>query len=345
VHSSPQSLAYLGWHGRGNLGDDAIRAGVTASLPGTPLVDAPLYPRDLARVVRSGNVRALRRSLPFLGGGTCVGRRNWRVHVWCGLALARQRPALAVGVGVEDPAFSGRNSFSDEGELRRWRGVLRNFDRVTVRGPRSAELLADVGVDATVVGDPALALERPLGDVDEERIGINLGFGDDLWGHDPEAVSDVVSTSCRDLVRRGYRVVGLAANAEDVPLLRRTFERAGIVAEVELPHTPDEFSANARRCALVVTMRLHAAVLAALAGTPTVMLEYQPKCRDFARSIGSEQHLVRTDGLSAGTFVDGVLALLDNRAAEAARIDAAVDELRERLASEFGRANAVSAAR
>ncbi|MCU1427325.1 MAG: hypothetical protein JWL83_1325 [Actinomycetia bacterium] len=335
-----RSIAYLGWHGRGNLGDDAIRSGVAASLPGQQLLDVPLYPSDLL-AMSPRMLRRLPSSVPFLGGGTCVGRRNWRVHVRCGLALARGRPASAVGVGVEDPAFSGRNSFSGGGELQRWRSTLRAFDRVTVRGPRSAELLADVGVDAPVVGDPALALERPSRVVEEGRIGVNIGFGDDLWGHDPERVADAVAETCRELAARGHHLVGLAVNEADGPMLERVLGATGQPITIDSPESPEAFAASAQQCSLVVAMRLHASVLAALSGTPTVSLEYQPKCRDFARSIGAEQHLVRTDQVSPSMLLDAALALFEQRASERARLLDAVDVLRARLRAEFAHVSSI----
>ncbi len=46
---------------------------------------------------------------------------------------------------------------------------------------------------------------------------------------------------------------------------------------------------------VVVGERLHAAIMAAAAGTPFVGLEYRPKLRDFARSVDQEDFIVRTD--------------------------------------------------
>jgi len=326
-------LGYLGWHSRGNVGDDAIHDGVIASMPGVSIVDIPLYPRDFVKGL--GNLKRLGASIPFLGGGTCVGRRNWRLHVIGGLTMARCRPAAAVGVGVEDPAFAGRHSFSDRGELAHWRKVLRRFDGVSVRGPRSAELLADIGVQARVVGDPALALGRPCELPDMGLVGVNLGFGDDLWGHDPDAVVSATSAMCTELAQRGYRVVGLAINPGDVQLLRRMLGRAGLPPTVEAPASASLFAAAAARCNVIVAMRLHAAILAALAGVPSVQLEYQPKCRDFARSIGGEQHLLRTDRLTSSGLVAGTLGLIENRDTEAARVTTMVDALRASLREEF----------
>src|SRR5579862_5168872 len=39
---------YVGWHGQGNIGDDAIREAVEIGLDGVCLIDLPLYPRAIA---------------------------------------------------------------------------------------------------------------------------------------------------------------------------------------------------------------------------------------------------------------------------------------------------------
>lgn len=77
------------------------------------------------------------------------------------MALTKDNGSYAIGVGVEDPVFGGRNSGSGNGELKRWAPILSKFRTVSVRGPRSAELLADIGLDVEVSGDPALLLPGP----------------------------------------------------------------------------------------------------------------------------------------------------------------------------------------
>ena len=57
---------------------------------------------------------------------------------------------------------------------------------------------------------------------------------------------------------------------------------------------------------ILVGQRLHSVVFACGCGVPSVMLEYQPKSRDFMESIGMQQFSIRTDVID----VDKVLSLI-----------------------------------
>ena len=69
-----------------------------------------------------------------------------------GMARTRNKGSYAIGVGVEDPVFVGRNSGSEKDELKRWAPILSEFQIVSVRGPRSAELLSGIGLRCAGIG-------------------------------------------------------------------------------------------------------------------------------------------------------------------------------------------------
>lgn len=331
------TVAYLGWHGLGNLGDDAIYDAVRGQLRGATFLDLPRLPHQLiyATVTAAmGLNRSLRRSSQVVGGGTLVGRSQWRLLVNRGLALTKDNASYAIGVGVEDPAFGGRNSGSGKGELTRWAPILSKFRTVSVRGPRSAELLSDIGLDVEVSGDPALLLPRPAVTPEDGLIGVNLGFGDDLWGHDPTQLADEIAGAVKQLSSHGYRFVGILMNPED----RRWTEMALRdipEAEMVLPANPDAAARELARCSVAIVTRLHASVLASLSDTPVVSLEYQPKCRDFAFAIDDEKSLVRTDEVNSGVVVDRVFDAIGNASSIRSRKHTAVARLKRRLEGEY----------
>ncbi|MGB8405454.1 MAG: polysaccharide pyruvyl transferase family protein [Mycobacterium sp.] len=330
------SVAYLGWHGHGNLGDEAIYDAVSQQLSGANFADVPRSPLEFVKAAASGLMPSLRGSVQVIGGGTLIGRRHWRHLIKLGEVVTRNQRTYAIGVGVEDPVFSGRRSGSSRGELSRWPSILSRFESVSVRGPQSAELLSDVGFDVQVSGDPALLLPRPDVSPVEGLIGVNLGFHDDLWGHNAHAVAQELAGAVKHLAAQGYKFVGILMDARDRKWTSMALD--GVDAEMVFPEDSAGVTAELARCSLVVVTRLHAAILAALSDTPAISLEYQPKCRDFALSINDERSLIRTDTITQHEVIDRACALLADRQNIRASKRAAVDILRERLAAEFSAA-------
>lgn len=331
------SVLYVGWTGQHNLGDDAIADALIPHVPGIEPWHVPHDPAGFARKALSEGLFGNTKRTVLLGGGTVIGRRNWRLLLTAtGAVLARGRPWHLIGAGVEDPAFQGRNSFSEGDELSRWRPMCERFDRVTVRGPRSAQLLESVGVDATIVGDPALLHEPAPVQAKDRLVGVNLGFGDDLWGHDHERVVESVAELVRELVTDGWSARLIVINPKDTVYARECLRIAGVPqerAEVVTTLTVPRFLEAAGEATVLVAERLHALVLGAVAGTPLVGLEYQPKCADFLSSVDAWG--VRTDAVTADVLRERVDDLAARRDAESDRLTGVVAELRERLKVEL----------
>ncbi|MCV7100444.1 polysaccharide pyruvyl transferase family protein [Mycobacterium palustre] len=318
----------------GNLGDDAIYDAVRSQLPGATFLVMPRFQREMARTYATGLNRSLRRSRQVVGGGTLVGTYDFRQLIKRGFTLTRNNGSYAIGVGVDDPFFERRKNRSDKDELKRWAPILSEFRIVSVRGPRSAELLSDIGVNVEVSGDPALLLPRPDVAPEAGLVGLNLGFGDDdLWGQEPAKVAEEMAGAIKQLSSEGYRFVGILMNQVDKRWTGQALN--GVAADIVHPVDANAAARELARCSVAIVSRLHAGILAALSDTPVVQLEYLPKCRDFALSIDDERSLIRTDELTTAAVVDGVHNALADSANIEATTHAAVERLRQRLRAEY----------
>jgi polysaccharide pyruvyl transferase WcaK-like protein len=80
-----------------------------------------------------------------------------------------------------------------------------------------------------------------------------------------------------------------------------------------------------------VGIKLHAVALAMCSNVPSLMIEYRPKCREFATTMGVQDFCVRSDALD----VAQMLALVDDlraRGRETATVmQAHAAAIRERL--------------
>ena len=320
-------FGYLGWIGKSNLGDDAIADVLAEQLAPHTLVAAPMAIGELLRVRREPDRRgALASRRLLLGGGTVIGRANWRLNLAVALRACHGGPAVMIGAGVEDPSFRGRRSFSSFGELRRWRRLLvERFESVTVRGPRSAELCASIGVDARVVGDPALLAAMSAKTDPNGPVVVSLGYGDALRGGDQAAVVAAIARALADEPER--RVVAASVNPSDRVWAGELAVALGARVDVVDAFDVADFDRVSDGASCVIAERLHAGILAAAAGFAPVMIGYQPKVDDFAGSVGLAVH--RTDELDHDALVAAISSAGDHP-----RVIAAVADLRVLLSAE-----------
>jgi polysaccharide pyruvyl transferase WcaK-like protein len=201
-----------------------------------------------------------------------------------------------------------------------------------VRGPISKDLLDEAGARNVVVcGDPAVAFHapyatRPLPIRNGGRLRVGINSGDcsgNLWGR-AEDVQDSFVALVRWLQRSGHQIEIIPVWQKDVEACVDVARRSGLDRTTVSPvcYTHEAFLSRVETLDLMVCLKLHAGVLAAAANVPFVSLEYQPKCRDFAASLGWEDFVIRTDQVQAGKLIDLVAALiaqLDSRRIELCR--------------------------
>jgi polysaccharide pyruvyl transferase CsaB len=187
---------------------------------------------------------------------------------------------------------------------------------VTWRDPESARLAYEIGVRSPlqqVVPDPAYALlpaSRPEARAELASCG---------W----HAKQPYIAVCPRPwLGRTGYlealgRALERASESLDLPVLFVPLHElhdppvcetlaarpgfAGRARALSPVGSPSLLAAVLGEAELVVAMRLHAGILAARAGAPVVVLDYDPKTRAFAEQTGQSRWAVPVDELETAT--------------------------------------------
>ena len=292
-----------GYYGEHNLGDDALLQVLLSQLPPgwIPLVTAhdqqqvrsrfeTVWP-DLQTVDRR-SLKAVLAALPgcralVLGGGSLLqDSTSFRsLLYYAALILAARARGLTVllwGQGL--------------GPLRRRRSrllarlLLAQADGISWRDAASARLAASWGRDAAQGSDPVWALPplhwqgqggpivlcwRPV-----------AMLGDQGWRLLLQALEGLAERSGRPVQWLPFHQdqdTDLLADLDRRGLLGEQLRRRSVQVQVE---TPEQAMQCFQGASLVLAMRLHGLILAALAGSPCAALSYDPKVAAAAEALG-----------------------------------------------------------
>lgn len=295
-------VRYVGWVGKDNLGDEAMLQATVDLMPWA----------DVSTRGEAGH-------LLLLGGGTLINRNQYLSWL-----TERDSPRLeraVFGTGVASLTYWGETE-----DPEKWKRWLDTCCYVGVRGPNSAKTLSDWGYEGEfeICGDPALAL---IGKGEAEAGSVLVApvwTGGELWGgSDLEVVEEIAGAVSR-LLTEGRKVTLFSCHPTDDRPILMIRDMVGPGTEYFCGYESVDKSMNVISSAsVVIGERLHACVLAAAAGRPFVGLEYRPKVRDFAASVGMEQYVMRTDEVGRDDLVELV------HAAESADLSDMNEKVRE----------------
>lgn len=274
-------------------------------------------------VVKAIHKAALRsgREVGLCGGGTYINRNTSALENYFSVRDRTGSPVPTFGTGVIDPEFWSTHEKGWVDRRKDWVSVLSELPVVGVRGPLSKALLDDAGARNVVVcGDPAVSFHAPYAGKPRSRragtslrVGINAGdCSGQLWGGRLEDVQESFAELAHWLRQSGHEIEIIPVWQKDVGACLDLARRAGLDRSVVSPicYRHEAFLSRVEKLDLLVALKLHAGILAAAANVPFVAIEYQPKFRDFASSIGWKDFIIRTDQLKPGSLIDLVSGLM-----------------------------------
>ena len=316
ARSQGPAVPYIGAVSLPNLGDVALLQAI-GSLLNRVQIQAVPYPRE-SFTLQIARGLGLKPTHFCLGGGTLINSP-------APLQAVRRMEAMGLtgftfGTGVRDPQFwDGVDRFPRE--LSQWVECLGRFESISVRGPISANILKQCGLpQVQIIGDPALQFWAPPTEIppSTNRIAINIcsGYGRKS-GNDESRVFEQLRVVARNLLRAGIELVLISVWAVDDDLVQgfASSLEGGSRVSVELVGSDvQRFLSLVASCDLMVSMRLHAAVLAMCRSVPVVSIEYQPKCRDFMASMHLDRYNIQPDELDPELAERLIYEALEHRA-------------------------------
>jgi hypothetical protein len=348
-----EPVAFSGWIGHRNIGDEAIYLGLQTLFPDFQFSD----------IEHLSSYRVL-----MYGGGTIlpdyVSRRADHLEADIN---------VCVGIGVGDTAFwnqkfhpldvgyyLGRIADGDLVDQRhiKWlfnRLNLRydarqdydkyltehdfkalkeaNIDYIGVRGPISSSLLDQYDIQHREVGDTALILE-PSSYVREQRDRIAVVLRDNTfaWASNSEYHETIIEFCQQN--SDSYEFVFIPFWPPDIDVCLKAAKAVPNSSFVDYCSYIDVKTILEKLAGvdLVIADKLHASILGACAYTPFISLEYRTKNRDFAHSVGMDEFNIRTDAVT----VDDLKRLTEKALSSeeiTRRLETKVEEKRETLAA------------
>ena len=339
-----------GYYGFDNLGDEAVLAGTIEALRCLrPDIEIAVLSANPEPTARAHGVRAIPRDRPadllhalrqcdlcLSGGGSLFqDATSWR-SPWYYLGVL----ALAQRLGRPTAVYAqGIGPLRGRVVRRTAARLLDAVQIITLRDQASLAVLDRWGVrrpPIALAADPALLLRpewSPRVMAERSRWGGGRCFGlalrswaDDRW---LEALAGAARAASR---RFDARWICLSMHpSNDLTTATRVAAEIGAAATVVRgPFTPCEMLALTGDLALLVGMRLHALIFAALLGVPLVALAYDPKITAFAREVGEPcLDLDAPDFLRLGQTIASAAESLPERRA---RLLAAVAPIKARAA-------------
>jgi len=297
-------LLLSGYYGYGNAGDEAVLSGLVAgfrsaaptgeleltALSGSPAETRTAHGIEAAdRYQPAALLPAIARCEAFLSGGGSLLQDVSSAHsifyylgvVKMAQMLGKKTMFIAQGVGPLSLPRSRKLVAT----------VANKLDAITVRDSDSAALLREIGVTRPLIevtADPALLLSPSSSG--SPIIGGGGAFGVALrpW-HGQENVGAEVAAACLAALSRQKPLLLPMQDASDRPVAEQFARKWGEANAATLCSTTDGLGpllSIIAGCDMMVGMRLHALILAAATGVPSVALSYDPKVAAFMQGSG-----------------------------------------------------------
>ena len=351
-------LLISGYYGFNNIGDESVlRTVIEALREGLEDIQITVLSNDPADTAEKYGVEAVPRMKPWAilkavwgcdllisGGGSLLqdatSRRSITYYLLIiRLALLLRKKVFIYSQGI-GPITSPRNR-------RRTARTLKKVHGIVVRDARSKRLLEEIGVppkSVYVTADPVIRLKKadPARGADIlAQEGIQRREGRMLVGwaireKDPDSPFAHQLEACIRYLHEEWNADSVLIPfyyAEDLPVAQALEDRLeGMATCITGKHLSDEMLSIIGNMDLLVGVRLHSLIYAAVEGVPMMGVSYDPKVDSFLGSVGLTA-MCGTDSFTLLNFQTAFRQTWEARENQKKTVDRALKKLLAKLAT------------
>lgn len=346
------NILISGYYGFDNIGDESIlRTLITSLREKIPDCRLTVLSHDPASTREKYGVEAVDRMAPLAilrvvkrcdmlisGGGSLLQDVTSNRSIRYYLAIIR----LAKFFGKKVFIYSQGIGPIDRAENRRAAAkALKRADGIVVRDEKSEALLEEIGIareKVVITADPVIRMRAPDKTVGAEilaRAGVDGGKLTVGWAirerHLDSAFVREVSESIRYL-KENYDAESVLIPfhyEEDRAVCTEIAQRTGAKCLTEKYLSEDMLSIIGNMDVLV-GVRLHSLIYAAIMGVPLIGVSYDPKCTAFLNSVGLDKLCTR-EAFTAEAFEAEFERVRQNGAQQTVMVAEKMEELRKKL--------------
>lgn len=349
------NILISGYYGFDNIGDESILRSVITSIRArlpdcslTVLSHNPEATREkygvdaVDRMAPMEIVRAVKRcDMLISGGGSLLQDVTSSKSLQYYLSIIRLAKHYHKKVFIYS---QGIGPIDRPANRRATARVLRTVDGIVVRDERSANLLAEIGVPrdkVVITADPVLRMARRdkaegaealrKAGVPEQR-GLTVGWAIREKDANSPFIGEVME--CIRWLREEYGAESVLIPfhyEEDLAVSREIASRLdGAAFCLQEKYLSEDTLSIIGNMDIMVGMRLHSLIYAAIMGVPMVGISYDPKCTAFLRSVGMEP-LSTKKSFTAQTFKENFARILAQGKEQAETVSEHVVELQNKL--------------
>ncbi len=350
------NILISGYYGFDNIGDESILRTLTSSLREhipdcslTVLSHDPAATREkygveaVDRMAPLAILRAVKRcDLLISGGGSLLQDVTSSKSLHYYLAIIRCAEFFHKKVFIYS---QGIGPIDRPGNRRAAARALLRADGIVVRDERSAALLEEIGLPrekVVVTADPVIRMKKPEKDAGAEilhRAGVALdgrltvGWAIREKDKDSPFVAEILQSIRR--LKETY-------NAQSV-LIPFHYEEDGEVCRHIAAQLPDDTAVCLNEKYLsedmlsiignmdvLVGVRLHSLIYAAIMGVPLIGISYDPKCTAFLNSVGLDSLSTKED-FTAGRFEEEFARVLETGTQQSELVRGNMERLSRKL--------------